>query len=94
MVLVDVVCGIIFVCFIIISDFNEGLIGDFCNFGNIFDDGEVEDYQVIIFSGLEVMAGVDVNVCIGGNVEFFVLVSGGIGVYIFEWSGGLGIGAS
>ncbi|MEQ8706942.1 MAG: GEVED domain-containing protein, partial [Phaeodactylibacter sp.] len=90
----DAACGATFARFIITSDPNEGPTGDFCNSGDASDDGEVEDYQVTIISGLEAMAGADVSVCTGGDVQLLASASGGTGVYTFEWSNGLGTGAS
>jgi hypothetical protein len=80
---VDAVCGTTFARFIITSDPNEGPTGDFCNSGNTSDDGEVEDYQVTILSGLEAeITGSDV-VCSGGTTT--LTASGGTA---FIWNTG------
>ncbi|MCR9101591.1 MAG: SprB repeat-containing protein, partial [bacterium] len=83
MVPADAVCGTTFARFIITSDPNEGPTGDFCNSGNTSDDGEVEDYQVTILSGLEAeITGSDV-VCSGGTTT--LTASGGTA---FIWNTG------
>jgi hypothetical protein len=90
----DAACGTTFARFIITSDPNEGPTGDFCNSGNTSDDGEVEDYQVTILSGLSVDAGADETFCGSQVVQLSANVTGGDGNYTYQWDNGAGTTAN
>ncbi|MEL7248508.1 MAG: SdrD B-like domain-containing protein, partial [Bacteroidota bacterium] len=91
----DIVCGTSFTRFTIQSDVDEGgPTGNFCATLSDGEDGEVEDYQIELSGGINVSTGPDVSICHGSSVTIMASASNGTAPYTFEWSNGLGSGAS
>jgi hypothetical protein len=86
-------CGVSYSRFLIVSDENEGPTGYLCDdpSGN---DGEVEDYKVVLDGNLMVMMPPAGEICEGDEIVLTVSASGGSGNYTFDWSHGLGTGTS
>ncbi len=82
----NVNCGISYARFIIETDQGAGPTGTYL-------DGEVEDYQVVLGSGVVANAGQDKEICNSDCVTLNATATGGTSPYTYSWDHGLGNGA-